>query len=244
MHLAKVMHLAALDKSPDHHVFLHELIHGENLVNGVDLSHRMLLRAAQLKCDYPDQVHLILANHELAQMMNQGVSKGAGNSVELFNDGIEFAFGDDAAQVIAAMTAFMRAFPLALITESGILGAHSVPALPGIESFDFGIFNRDLTDADYTSSTGSAYRMVWGRRASQAHLEHLADRWGVRAFVLGHEHAETGCTPIGSMGVILNTDHEHAAVLALDLSADPSPADWPWSIQPLSAMSLPPDAFA
>ena len=47
-HLEAVKLAARLDRGPDHHVVLHELIHGDRLVNGVDLSYRMLCRAAQL----------------------------------------------------------------------------------------------------------------------------------------------------------------------------------------------------
>ena len=70
------------------------MIHGERLLNGMDFSYRMLGRVAQLVIDWPDQVHPILANHELAQLTGRGVSKGAGNSVELFNDALEFVFGE------------------------------------------------------------------------------------------------------------------------------------------------------
>jgi len=237
-HLARILRLARLDESPDHHVNLHELIHGENLINGMDFSHRMILRAADLVVRYPAQVHPLLANHELSQMMGTGVSKGAGDSVILFNDAVVFTFGDEAEEVSDALHRFLRAWPLALITESGVLCAHSLPAEHAMGVFDPGVLDRELTDADYEPRTGSAYLMVWGRRHGQAHLDHLAEMLGVKAFCIGHEHAETGSEPLGTRGMILNSDHERGAVLVLDLAAEPKPEEWVGAVRPLSSIGL------
>lgn len=235
-HLAKILRLAALDASPDHHLILHELIHGENLINGMDFSHRMILRAAELVVRHPNQVHPLLANHELSQMTGRGVSKGAGDAVALFNDAVEFTFGDEAEAVLGAINHFFRAWPLALITESGVLCAHSLPAEHAMSHFDPSVLARELTEEDYQPRTGSAYLMVWGRRHSQAHLDRLAEVLGVKAFCIGHEHAESGSEPLGTRGIILNSDHEHAAVLVLDLAAEPRPEEWVWAVRPLSSI--------
>jgi len=235
-HLDKILRLARLDASLSHHVTLHELIHGENLINGMDFSHRMLLRAAELVVRYPQQAHPLLANHEMSQMMGRGVSKGAGDSVALFNDAVEFAFGDDAEKVTEAIHRFLHAWPLALITESGVLCAHSLPAEHAMKQFDPKVLERELVEADFGPRTGSAYLMVWGRRHSAAHLDRLAELFGVRAFCIGHEHAEAGSEPLAHRGIILNSDHEHAAVLVLDLSAEPQPDEWVWAVRSLSSL--------
>lgn len=235
-HLDKILRLTRLDAAPDHHVTLHELIHGENLINGMDFSHRMLLRAAELVVRYPQQVHPLLANHEMSQMMGRGVSKGAGDSVVLFNDAVEFAFGDDAGQVTEAIHRFLHAWPLALIAESGVMCSHSLPAEYAMKQFDSTILDRDLVDADFEPRTGSAYLLVWGRRHSAAHLDRLAELFGVEAFCIGHEHAEAGSEPLAHRGMILNSDHEHGAVLALDLTVDPRPDEWVWAVRPLSSI--------
>lgn len=236
-HLQTILRVIGLDRAPDRHVILHELIHGENLINGMDFSHRMLLRVAELKCAYANQVHPLLANHELAQMTGQGVSKGAGDAVVMFQDAIDYTFGDEAEAVTEAMNRFLRAWPLALITESGVLCAHSVPSVHAMEKFDPAVLERDLTVDDYRPGTGSACLMVWGRNHTAAHLDRLAEVFGVRAFCLGHERAEIGYELLpGDRGIVLNSDHEHAAVLPLDLSADPNPAEWPWAVKPLRSL--------
>lgn len=222
VHLGIILRLARLEQSPDHHVVLHELIHGEHLVNGVDLSHRMLLRVADLVMRFPLQAHPVLANHELSQMTGTGVSKGAGNSVELFNAGLEYVFGDRWTDVADAVSALIRAMPLAVVSDSGVLCAHSIPAARMLERFDAGILERELTDDDYVAGTGSAYLMTWGRGQAPEQVEALAKAWNVRLFLLGHEHVETGCEMRGDAVIRLNSDHEQAAVVSIDLANPPT----------------------
>jgi hypothetical protein len=236
-HLQKIIKLARLDQSPDHHVVLHEIIHGERLVNGLDLSHRMLTRVAELVVRYPGQVHPLLANHELSQMTGRGVSKGAGNSVELFDDGLEYVFGDEAEEVAAAIKRFIRAMPLALISESGVLCAHSLPAPHMMESFDLDVIRRELAPDDYAVPLGSAHLMVWGREHTAAQLEVLAQAWKVKLFCLGHEHVETGIEVKGPRLIVLNSDHERAAVLPVELAKLPSAEDVLMRALPLSSIS-------
>ncbi len=222
--LSKIVKLACL-KSPGNHLILHEIIHSEHLVNRVDLSHRMLLRVAALIVSYPTQVCLLLANHELAQMTGKGVSKGAGDSVALFNDGLAFVYGDGWIQVAEAIKALIRALPLAARSDAGLLCAHSLPGpRPG---FDPAVLDRDLTDADYRRGTdvgeaGSAYLMVWGRGYSAEQVETLATRWGVRLFCLGHEHVANGIEARGPRVIVLNSDHEFATALPIDLAGVPT----------------------
>ena len=236
VHLQKIIALARLAASPDHHVILHEMIHGERLINGLDLSHRMLARVAELVIQYPAQVHPLLANHELAQMTGRGVSKGAGNSVELFNDGLEFVFGDDWESVSESLREFISAMPLALISGNGVLCAHSVPAPHMMKHFDVRVVERELNPADYAPPHGAAHLMVWGRQHTAEQLDALASDWGVQAFCLGHEHAETGFELKGPRLIVLNSDHEHGAVLPIDLSRPLNLDEAMMSVIPLASI--------
>jgi hypothetical protein len=239
-HLAKIIAAARLEASADHHVVLHELIHGERLVNGMDFSYRMLARIAELVRDHPDQVHPLLANHELAQMTGKGVSKGAGNSVELFRDALDYVFGEAACEVEDASNAFIRAMPLALLTEEGVCCAHSLPASHAMSHFDPAVLDRELVDEDYVGPHGAAYLMTWGRNTDDADVDRLAEAWNVRLFCLGHEHVETGIEVRGERRVILNSDHERATVLPLDLGDLPPAAEALMYGLPLASIPAPP----
>ncbi len=219
-HLRAIVALARLGDSPAHHLVLHEIVHGDRLVNGLDLSHRMLVRVAELVAAHPAQVHVLLANHELAQMTGKGVSKGGGDSVALFEEGLRFAFGDRGPDVSAAAGRMVRAMPLVLRSEGGLLCAHSLPG--SLAGFDPGVLERPMQERDYQGPGGAAYRMVWGRGWDERLVEALAERWGVRLFCVGHQHIASGIEVRGTRVVILNSDHEQAAVLPLDLARLPS----------------------
>lgn len=224
-HLEAVKLAARLDRGPDHHVVLHELIHGDRLVNGVDLSYRMLCRAAQLVLRHPGQVHVVLANHELAQAFRQPVSKGAGDNLELFDAGLEWAFGDESGVVADAIEEFVRAMPLAVRCANGAMLSHSLPSPPEMEGFDLDILDRELGDADYAHRVGCAWRMVWGRGWTGEQTLALGARWGVRLFVVGHAHTENGIeAPLPNM-LVLNTDHERGRVVPLRLDEEVPSSD-------------------
>lgn len=244
LHFARVIEAARLDGDPAStpeaarsHVTLHELIHGEHLVGGADFSYRALTRVAALKAAFPEHVHVLLANHELAQIVGSGIVKDGVRVVEAFNDGVELVFGDDAARVHAAIEVFVRSMPLALRCETprGVIQcSHSVPSPAMMGRFDAGVLDRALTDEDYRPLTGSAHMMVWGRHYDADSLEDLVERWGVTMFVLGHEKVPEGAKFVEPCAVVLNSDHRNGVYLPMDLGAPPDPRDAPGLAKRLS----------
>lgn len=220
LHLEAVVRAARLQRATDNHLVLHELIHGERLVSGMDMSHRMLAKVAELVIAHPLQVHPILANHEIAQYRRQHISKGAGDNLQLFDAGLEWVFGDEAEVAADAIGSFVRAMPLALRCENGTMVSHSLPAAAQMPYFDLDVLGRDLVEADFDGPTGAAYIMTWGRNHPPEHLEALARAWGVRLFIVGHAHASNGVDFRAPNMVILNTDHSQGRVLEIDLAAD------------------------
>lgn len=226
MHLAAVLGLAKVapadpDGGPGPHVTLHEVIHSDRLVNGVDLSVRALLRVAHAKARFPARVHCLLANHELAQIAGAGIVKDGLNVVKAFNDGVRYAYGDAAERVLDAVGAFVRSLPLALRVRgcgpagTDLLCAHSLPGPDLLDRFDPGVLERELTEEDYRPRRGSAHIMVWGREQTPELLAALASRWGVGAFVLGHEKADAGWMLRPPSAIVLNSDHPAGSCLHL-----------------------------
>ncbi len=232
VHFEAVQRMAGLAQSPDRHATVHELIHGERLINGADLSHRMVLRVAEWVLQYPLQVHPLLANHELSQLTGRGVSKGAGDSVKLFNAGLDFVYADAADEVHEAVNEFFRAMPLALRVEGRLLCAHALPSPATMRLFEPGVLLRSLTPDDLVPPRGAAYLMTWGREWSPEIAETLAAAWGVEYFVLGHQFVENGIERVGQRIIVLNTDHQHGMVLPVDL-------EHPTSLQRLFEHAVP-----
>src|SRR5437868_14999701 len=62
----KLVKAVDLGNNPQRHLILHELIHGDHYdASGAEESWITLYKAAELKCDFPEQVHFMLANHDL-----------------------------------------------------------------------------------------------------------------------------------------------------------------------------------
>ncbi|MSR28610.1 MAG: hypothetical protein EXS03_03420 [Phycisphaerales bacterium] len=230
-HLEAIVRLANLDESPDNHVILHELIHGERVFNGMDMSYRNLSAVAALVQRYPRQVHPILANHELAQCFRIAVSKGGGDQVAMFDAGLDYVFSDRAEEVATAIRDFIRAMPLVVRAENGVWCGHSIPAQG---DFDRAIFDRPLEDADYLGPDGGAWRLVWGRLQDPAHVKALLAKFDAKVFLVGHCHAEMGIeSPVDGL-VVVNSDHDRGVVVQIDLAAKaPSARDIERSAIPL-----------
>ncbi|MFK7790518.1 MAG: metallophosphoesterase [Phycisphaeraceae bacterium] len=215
--LQRVVKQAKLDQSPEHHLVLHELIHGPTRLNGMDLSIRTLARACAIKCAFPEQVCFLLSNHELAQRRQEHVFKDGGSDIDAFNEGLDHLYDDAASTVHKAFDDYVDSLPLAIRCGNGVMVAHSLPAPRKIEVFDTTVLERELTDADY-ESTGSATFMVWGRHQNQKIAQELADAWNVDAFILGHQQAEMGWEEKAHNILILASDHGHGMCLPIDLS--------------------------
>ncbi|MFG0313994.1 MAG: hypothetical protein ACF8LL_07400 [Phycisphaerales bacterium] len=235
IHLARVTEAADLEAGGAH-LTLHEIIHSDRLIAGVDLSYRALTRVAAMKLAHPELVHTLLANHELSQIAGAGIIKDGVKVVEVFNEGLEYVFDDEAPKVAKAIETFVRSMPLALrcrTSKGDILCAHSLPGPALMGRFDPGVLERDLTDADYEPRQGSAHLMVWGRGYDAEQLEDLVERWGVNLFILGHEHAENGVMLVPPCAIVLNSDHERGVYLPVDLSDPPNPTEAVMSVMPL-----------
>jgi hypothetical protein len=206
------------------------------------------VKVAALKAAFPERVHVLLANHELAQVVGAGIIKDGVKVVEAFNLGVEYVFGADAPAVQEAIGEFIRSMPLALrcrcgppgsLDEAGashhdILCAHSLPSPALMSRFDPTVLSRDLTEQDYEPRQGAAHLMVWGRGYDAEQIEDLVERWGVNMFILGHEKAEHGVRFIPPCAIVLNSDHEHGVYLPIDLGRPPKPEDAAGLVRPLA----------
>lgn len=213
----KLQRFCQLDRSPGRYVILHELIHREVAgTDDVDDSIDLLLRAAQWKCEFPDNVFFLQSNHELAQLRGQEITKGGRSVLYDFATGIERRFGDGRNRVLAAVSEYIAALPLAARTGNGVFMCHSLPDPLLLSNFDLSIFERIPSDQEL-SPGGAAYALVWGRFQTPGEIDDFARRLGVEHFVIGHTPQEFGHAHIGRM-IILASDHNHGAFLPIDLA--------------------------
>ncbi len=236
-HYRLIMRLAGLDRGSNRHVVLHELIHGEHLIHGTDLSYRTLCRVACAVIAYPTQVHPIIGNHEVSQAYKLRVTKGFGEQVALFDAGLELIFGDNAQVVSDAVDHFMLSMPLVLRSPWGHFVSHSTPGPLQLSGFDTSIFRRSLCAADFAPLSGAAWQMVWGRGQTRESTARFLEMVDARLLICGHALVETGVESRGPQMLVLNSDHEHGAVVPIELDGPPR------SAQELAMEALPLRAF-
>jgi hypothetical protein len=217
----RFLKLAELDNSIDNHLIIHEVIHGKNVIKGCDTSVLMLAREAALKIKYPEQVHIMLSNHELAQVNGEAVLRDGEPMSVMFHEAVDRIYKDDAEHVRDAMTRFVYSMAAAVKTENGILCCHSLPSPDQIDDFDDQAIFRKPTFDDLEPG-GDIHNLVWGR----GHDEHvslfLRHSWDARVIIVGHEQAPDGYKLIGDGTLILASDHDSGVVLPIDLSEIPS----------------------
>jgi hypothetical protein len=217
----KLVALADLPNHPDRHVVLQELIHGDHFdAKGAEESWKLLVEAAELKADYPRQVHFLLANHDLAQVFGEGIMKGGLSVCEAFTAGVTRDFGDRAALVTASISEFLLSFPLGVRTKNGLFFCHSLPTDEQLPAFDYTVFNRPLTGADYKRRIGPAYQLIWGRKTSAAGAAAFAQKVGANVVVTGHQPQEMGYMINGPHHLIIASEHSQGVMLALSLGEE------------------------
>jgi hypothetical protein len=215
---AKLIAAADLENHPHRHLILHELIHGDHYdAKGAEDSWVTLYKAAELKCDHPNQVHFLLANHDLAQIHGEGIMKAGLSVCEAFNAAIKRDFTERHALVTVAITEFLLSLPLAIRCPNGILFSHSLPTDDQIRSFDFSVFNRPLSAHDYRRRVGPVYQLIWGRNTSPEGVAIFADKMEAKIIITGHQPQESGFLVNGDRQLILASDHNQGVFLPIKL---------------------------
>lgn len=217
----KLITQADLANNPQRHLVLHELIHGDHFdPNGAEDSWQTLYRAAELKCEFPNQVHFLLANHDLAQIHGEGIMKNGLSVCEAFNAAVKRDFPTGGTMVTVAITEYLLSLPLAIRTENGFFFCHSLPRDDQMEKFDFTIFDRELKPEDYRRKTGPVYQLIWGRNVTPVGVEVFAEKVNAKLIITGHQPQEMGYLVNGERHLIIASDHNQGVYLPLSLSEE------------------------
>jgi hypothetical protein len=215
----KFIAAADLGNNPTRHLILQELIHGDHYdAKGCEGSWEMLYRAAELKCDFPGQVHFLFANHDLAQIHGEGIMKAGLSVCEAFTAGVKRDFGERTSAINVTITEYLLSLPLAARTTTGIFFAHSMPTDDQMDDFDYTIFERPLTGEDYVRRKGPVYRLIWGRHITPAGAEKFLEKVDAKIIVTGHQPQENGYLVNGEKHLIIASDHNQGVFLPIDLA--------------------------
>jgi hypothetical protein len=184
--------LANLTAHPKRHLVLQEVIHGSSRYpGGGDKSHQLLDLVAALKCQFPDRVHFIPGNHELAQATNRSIVKDDVDYNAIFVYGVRDAYGEQADMMYAAYLELIAAAPLAIRTANRIFISHSLPSALKLPRFRYVDLLRETEPADL-ETTGSAYAISWGRDTRSEHVAEFLKIVDADLLVTGHIPCDNG----------------------------------------------------
>ncbi|MDD5064519.1 MAG: metallophosphoesterase [Phycisphaerae bacterium] len=233
----RIVAFADLANNPDRHVLLQEIIHGGPTdAQGGCLSHKLLFDVIRYKLKFPDRVHIIMGNHDIAFINNSKVMKDGLEMNRAMRLALEREFQQAGDDIKLAIRQFLFSQPLAVRTENRIWLSHSLPADRFVDKFDRQILDRPLKINDCVKP-GSAYLLTWGRNFSLQTLDKMAELFDVDIFILGHQPQQQGWSRAGKNIIILASDHNHGCLLPVDLAQSYTIETLADSIVPLASIS-------
>ncbi len=209
-----IRRIAALDRRPRRHVVFQEVCHGGPAyeAGGGCMSHTVLEDLARLKTEFPEQVHFILGNHELAELTDYPIQKNRQLLNLLFRMGLQKTYGPATEKVREAYSEFLLSCPLGVRVAETTLICHSIPEFADARAFDPAIFDRPL-DLESVADRGPVFRLVWGRDYRPANARAFAEAVGARVVINGHEPCPEGFSVPNATQIILDCSGDNACYL-------------------------------
>lgn len=233
----RIVTFSDLANNPDRHVVLQEIIHGgPQDSEGGCLSYKLLFDVARYKFNFPDQVHIIMGNHDTTFINDSQVMKNGKEMNQPMNLALDREFPQASADIKLAIRQFLLSQPLAVRCDNRIWLSHSLPGNLYVKKFDKQILHRPLEISD-CEKPGSSYLLTWGRRHSQDTLDKMAELFDVDTFILGHQPQPQGWSRAGNNLIILASNHNHGCLLPINLTESYTIEQLIDSIVPLTSIA-------
>lgn len=215
--LERIIRFSDLEQHPDRHVILQEIIHGgEKDGHGGCLSFETLFEAVRYKLMFPDQVHILMGNHDTAFMTGSEVMKDGREMNFAMLSAMKRRYGETVEKIELGVRRLLFSEPLAAKCANGLWVSHSLPDNRSIEKFSPEVFERPLKIDDLVRGN-LAYSLLWGRNQNQATVDKMAGLVGASVFVTGHQPQETGFKLLHPNMLIVASDHNHGVLLPAPL---------------------------
>ena len=225
LNFARLVKRADLANHPRRHLVMQEVCHGgPTYPCGGCMSHLLLEDVAALKVQYPEQVHFIISNHELAELTDFPIMKANRMLNLIFRTGVQELYGESAERVRQAYLNFLKTCPLAVALASRVFISHSAPEKLHLEVFNPDVFDRPLETADY-APRGPVFRLVWGRDFSQENADAFAAIVDADILLHGHEPCPEGFQVPNRKQIILDCCGDNGCYVIVPASGEISQAE-------------------
>jgi hypothetical protein len=207
----RLLELADLAKHPRRHLVLQELIHGPHRYpDGSDQSHRALDLLAALKCQFPDRVHMLLGNHEMAQWTDRAILKEDEDLNLLFRQGVMTAYGEHGPAIYRMYEELFAVMPLVVRTPNRVLLSHSLPNARRIEDWQPECLFRESWSQEDVQLGGGLHAVAWGRDTSLPTVQAFLHKFDADWLITGHIPCESGYQIPNSRQIILDCRDDQA----------------------------------
>ncbi|MDZ4782008.1 MAG: hypothetical protein SGJ19_17305 [Planctomycetia bacterium] len=230
-----IRRIADLANNPGRHLVMQEVCHGGPTypTNGGCMSHAMLEDVAKLKATFPERVHFLLSNHEMAEVTDFPILKSKKMLNLLFRMGLQEVYGPAFERVRKALVEFIESCPVAVHLPGDVWVTHSAPERCQMEGFDRGVLERPLDYADYQEDA-DLFRMLWGRDHRAENAQAFADALGAKVLIHGHEPCCEGFAVPNPVQVIIDCCHDKGRYMILPLDRALTQKEIVERIQPLA----------
>jgi len=216
----KLIEIAQLGRYPERHIILHEATH--NIQFGLfdrDISFRTIERTAEYKCEFPDQVHIVMGNHELSEYLGKKIVKDGHMLNQMFAQGLKSQYGDDAGAVKQAYNIFFKSQSLAVRCRNGIFFSHSIPSGKVMDKWDPSILMAEGNVIEAAPIPQIEW-LVWGRDYSQENVDKYAAIVGAKLVLCGHEACKKGFKVPNNRQIILDSKDAEGVFLHIRLDRE------------------------
>jgi hypothetical protein len=221
-----IRHLANLAKHPGRHLVMQEVCHGGPTysASGGCMSHTMLEDVARLKTEFPEQVHFLMSNHEMAEFMDYPIVKNQKMLNLLFRIGLQEQYGPAIEKVREACLPFIRTLPLAVRVEGGVWISHTLPENVDRVGMDLTLFDREIVKDELVQES-PLFNFVWGRDFRQENADAFAEKVGANVLIHGHEPCPEGYQIPNTRQIILDSSGENGSYVLLKVGEKVSQDD-------------------
>ncbi len=169
----KIVTFADLQNNPGTFLVLQEILHGgpEDEFGGC-LSFELFFEILHYQLQHPQQVFLVLGNHDTAIINDNNVLKAGKEMNKAMKAAMKKCYCDEYGLVMDALKKYLLSQSLAVRSPNRIWMSHSLPADRYVEDFDTGVFQKRLEPNDL-KRLEPAYLLTWGRRHSNEAIEKL-----------------------------------------------------------------------
>jgi len=227
--------MADLKGNPRRHLVLQEVCHGGMVYpeNGGCMSHTLLEDVAKLKTMFPDRVHFVLGNHELAELTEYPIHKNKQMLNLMFRLGLQQAYGPASEKIREAYRPFLESCPLAIRLPGGVFVSHSIPENCDEQPFDKTILTRPIDSSEYYTGQ-EIFDLVWGRDYREENARAFAELVDAKVLINGHDPCPAGFKVPNDTQIILDCCDDKASYLILPTQQELTHAQIVDRIQPLT----------